>query len=648
MHKGGSNTMGKSDRIKENNAARTLATPAAKRGAKKTMPTWVGTVIVCVVLIALIVGVALSVMNSRGTFKRMHVIARSDNYKITVPMMSYLVYTEYQNLVSTYQQFSSQFGTTIAIPGGTGGDSLDTSTALRDQVYSVTTDEEGNEVTTTWFDHFAELARKDLAQILANCEYARANDIELEKSDLDAIKLALENLDLYASYYGYTTTAYIGMVYGEGVSKNDVRKMMKLTSLSSKCGTVRSAELLAGVSDAEVEAKYNENTGAYDTYIDYLGYSMTADFTPTAVTGDVDADNAKNAELRAEYETLKARYLDIANKLNACTAETFESVLNQELTALFTEEEEKSVLDKKGSGSSLTDEERATCRETAEARVVAAMAEARVTDYNTGDASLGSEIDSWLTGTEDDRRVAGDKKKYTSVYDAYGNETDEAGTPLSSSTSDVYTSASSTYSVYITTSALHHSSGVVRSVGHILFKSETYDGMEEDDIESLAAPLQKLAKRIVKRGEEISAKSMANELIRFMNEEGKIEEKTTESGRTYYAMDESVFTVYGQTYTEDSNVTYDNVAKGNMVEEFENWLFDPARVEGEITYIDEAVQTTYGYHIMLYRGNEQPEWSYNIRKELASGLYDEWLEQVQVDYTVSYNENEKYWNMISA
>lgn len=642
--------MGKSDRIKENNAARTLATPASKRAAKKTMPTWVGTVIVCVVLAVLIVGVALSVMNSRGTFKRMHVVARSENYKITVPMMSYMVYTEYQNLVSTYQQFSSQFGTTIAIPGGTGGNSLDTSTALRDQVYSVTTDENGNEVTTTWFDHFVELARKDLAQILASCEYARANDIELEKTDLDAIKLALDNLDLYASYYGYTTTAYIGMVYGEGVSKSDVRKMMKLTSLSSKCGTVRSAELLAGVSDAEVEAKYNENTSAYETYIDYLGYSMTANFTPTAVTDDVDADNAKNAELRADYEAKKARYLDIANKLAASTADTFafESVLNQELTALFIEEEEADTLAKKGSGSSLTDEEKAACRATAEARVVEAMAEARVTDYNTGDSSLTSEVNTWMTGTEDDRRAAGDVKKYTSIYDAYGNETDEAGTPLSTSTSEAYTSASSTYAVYITTSALHRSSSVVRSVGHILFKSETYDGMKESDIDSLAAPLQKLAKRVLKRGEEISAKTMADELLRFMNEEGKITEKTTESGRTYYSMDESVFTVYGQTYTEDSNVTYDNVAKGNMVEEFENWLFDPARVEGEITYIDEAVQTTYGYHIMLYRGNEQPEWSYKIRKELAEGLYDEWLEKVQADYAVSYNENPKYWNMISA
>ena len=640
--------MGKSDRIKENNAARTLATPAAKRGAKKTMPTWVGTVIVCAVLILLVVGVALSVLNSRGTFKRMRVVARSENYKITVPMMSYMVYTEYQNLVSTYQQFSSQFGTTIAIPGGTGGNSLDTSVALRDQVYSVTTDEAGNEVTTTWFDHFVELARKDLDQILASCEYARANDIELEKTDLDAIKLALENLDLYASYYGYTTTAYIGMVYGEGVSKGDVRKMMKLTSLSSKCGTTRSAELLAGVSDADVEAKYNENPSAYDVYIDYLGYSMTADFTPTAVTGDTEADNAKNAELRADYEAQKARYLDIANKLAACTADTFESVLNQELTALFIEEEEKSTLAKKGSGSSLTDEERAACRETAEARVVEAMAEAKVTDYDTGSSSLVSEVNTWLVGAEEDRRAAGDVKKYTSIYDAYGNETDEAGTPLTSSASEAYTSASSTYAVYITTSALHRSSGVVRSVGHILFKSDTYDGMEEDDIDSLSAPLQKLAKRVIKSGQEISAKAMANELLKLMNEEGKIVEKTTESGRTYYAMDESVFTVYGQTYTEDSSVTYDNVAKGNMVEEFENWLFDPARAADEITYVDEAVQTTYGYHIMLYRGNEQPEWSYKIRKELAEGLYDEWLEQVQAEHTVTYSENEKYWNMISA
>ena len=50
-----------------------------------------------------------------------------------------------------------------------------------------------------------------------------------------------------------------------------------------------------------------------------------------------------------------------------------------------------------------------------------------------------------------------------------------------------------------------------RSVGHILFKNSTYEGLV--DIFSLSAKERKLAKRLVKKGEIVSAKNMAKELL---------------------------------------------------------------------------------------------------------------------------------------
>ena len=41
---------------------------------------------------------------------------------------------------------------------------------------------------------------------------------------------------------------------------------------------------------------------------------------------------------------------------------------------------------------------------------------------------------------------------------------------------------------------------------------------------------------------------------------------------------------------------YENVAKGQMVEPFEDWCFDETRAAGDYG----LVKTTYGYHIMYY------------------------------------------------
>ena len=85
--------------------------------------------------------------------------------------------------------------------------------------------------------------------------------------------------------------------------------------------------------------------------------------------------------------------------------------------------------------------------------------------------------------------------------------------------------------------------------------------------------------------------------------------------------------------TEDSNVFYDDVPVGQMVEEFENWLFDTARVEGEISY-PEPIKTPYGYHIMLYRGNEVEAWKSEIKNTIAGESQTAYLEGLQETYPV--------------
>jgi len=73
---------------------------------------------------------------------------------------------------------------------------------------------------------------------------------------------------------------------------------------------------------------------------------------------------------------------------------------------------------------------------------------------------------------------------------------------------------------------------------------------------------------------------------------------------------------------------YEMVTKGKMVEAFENWCFDESRKPGDYG----IVQTPYGYHLMYFVGENEPEW-----KSSAKSLV------LQDEYTKIYNANvEKY------
>ncbi len=647
--------MGKANRIKNEKAANTLAAPVRKKAEKKPMPTWVGTLIVAAVLIALILVVTFSVLQSRGTFMRMRVIAETENYEITVPMMSYMIYSEYQNLVSTYDQLSQQiYGSSstqkLSIPAGKGGTALVTGSPLRDQVYQ-SQDDKGNPIdTVTWFDHFAEGAMDTLTEILACCEYAKDKGIELEEKEILEIQTSLDNLELYAGFYGYTTDGYIASMYGKGVRLKDVKAVMELSSLASKVQNQVSDEMLAAILDERVDNHYNENKTKYDTYMDYLTYTFTATFTPSTLK-DETKKAEENATLKAEYEAKQAEYAGYVAELNACTtSEQFATKLTEILQKVFEAEELEAAEGKLKEGESLTDKQKEECKQAATERVVKAVSDATV---KNGDTSKVSDEDAkeWLTGTGDKALAAGAHNKFESVYDVYGTEVKDEdeddgegdGEPDAQAEKE-YKKATSTYSVYFVNSALHRDSGVVRSVGHILFKTDTFKSVT--DVTKLAMPYQRLAHRITSNGGKISAETMAKELIAVMKEDGNLTEKTDANGRKYYEISEAQFNAYGLTYTEDSNVFYDDVTVGQMVEEFEDWLFDEVRVVGEAT--GEAVSTTYGYHLMFYKGDEKPAWSHAIRNELGKDDYDKWLKAIKESEKPTFSEKDSYWNMIEG
>lgn len=69
---------------------------------------------------------------------------------------------------------------------------------------------------------------------------------------------------------------------------------------------------------------------------------------------------------------------------------------------------------------------------------------------------------------------------------------------------------------------------------------------------------------------------------------------------------------------------YENVAKGQMVEEFNDWCFDPARKEGDC----EIVKTSYGYHIMYFCSEAEEYYTYTIEEAIVAERYTAHLDSL--------------------
>ena len=74
----------------------------------------------------------------------------------------------------------------------------------------------------------------------------------------------------------------------------------------------------------------------------------------------------------------------------------------------------------------------------------------------------------------------------------------------------------------------------------------------------------------------------------------------------------------------DDGGLYEGVYKGQMVQEFNDWCFDPARKPGDT----DVVKTTYGYHVMYFVGEGENYRRSQILKDLKDAAYDEWAEKI--------------------
>ncbi len=78
---------------------------------------------------------------------------------------------------------------------------------------------------------------------------------------------------------------------------------------------------------------------------------------------------------------------------------------------------------------------------------------------------------------------------------------------------------------------------------------------------------------------------------------------------------------------------YTQILKGDMVKEFENWCFDESRTVGDYG----IVQTTYGYHIMYFSGENEPYWKLTAIDAIRQAEYEKIYESFGEKYPVIRN-----------
>ena len=85
-------------------------------------------------------------------------------------------------------------------------------------------------------------------------------------------------------------------------------------------------------------------------------------------------------------------------------------------------------------------------------------------------------------------------------------------------------------------------------------------------------------------------------------------------------------------------VWYEQVYKGQMVTAFNDWCFDAARKAGDT----DIVETSYGYHIIYFIGQDLPYWQVRVTNTMKNNAMNTWLESLQQDYTITEGSGMKY------
>ena len=79
---------------------------------------------------------------------------------------------------------------------------------------------------------------------------------------------------------------------------------------------------------------------------------------------------------------------------------------------------------------------------------------------------------------------------------------------------------------------------------------------------------------------------------------------------------------------------YTEIYHDEMVTNFNDWCFDPARQSGDTG----VVESDYGAHVMYFVGENLPRWASQVAYDLKTEDFNAWISELSGSYSaVSHN-----------
>lgn len=107
-------------------------------------------------------------------------------------------------------------------------------------------------------------------------------------------------------------------------------------------------------------------------------------------------------------------------------------------------------------------------------------------------------------------------------------------------------------------------------------------------------------------------------------------------GEDYFAYIAMAYSA--DTGSQSTGGLYSRIKKGQMVPEFEDWCFDPARKEGDIG----TIRSSSGVHMMYFVSEDEPFLDFTLDSEIREGLYKDYAEKLTDSYSFTILDGRKY------
>ncbi len=206
----------------------------------------------------------------------------------TVAECNYVYNMQFVNFYNTYGSYASMFG-------------LDVNKPLDEQSCPMGPKDQEN---YTWDDYFRDATKSLLTQMAAFEAYAKANDISLDKSDLESVDKTVSAIEDAAKKNNYRNASkFLAAQYGKGANESVARGILELEALANKVQlTITGAQSYTA---DQLTEKYESVKDSYDKFT-YSYYLVAAKAEKNEDGTAADPTDEAKAAAHATAETILA------------------------------------------------------------------------------------------------------------------------------------------------------------------------------------------------------------------------------------------------------------------------------------------------------------------------------------------------------